>query len=167
MHSCLEFFFNVSLFQNGSDYKLFELLSSWSPLILNSLFLSILMNFSLFTIQQPMQWDHTIAFDVCIFSPYHVFTFACLLRHKHVLNKRSYPKLTISLILYKTHEKPKYIFKINFGRNELCWRIKDVSLYDPQAYGPHTFFTTGFPRFLSIRGARGLQAFDQQRHTSY
>jgi hypothetical protein len=48
-----------------------------------------------------------------------------------------------------------------------CWRIKDVSLYDPQAYGPHTFFTTGFPRFLSIRGARGLQAFDQQRHTSY
>jgi hypothetical protein len=28
-------------------------------------------------------------------------------------------------------------------------------------------FTTGFPRFLSIRGARGLQAFDQQRHTSY
>jgi hypothetical protein len=48
-----------------------------------------------------------------------------------------------------------------------CWGIKDVSLYDPQAYGPHTFFTTGFPRFLSIRGARGLQAFDQQRHTSY
>jgi hypothetical protein len=41
-----------------------------------------------------------------------------------------------------------------------CWRIKDVSLYDLQAYGPHTFFTTGFPRFLSIRGARGLQAFD-------
>jgi hypothetical protein len=34
-----------------------------------------------------------------------------------------------------------------------CWRIKDVSLYDPQAYGPHTFFTKGFPRFLSIRGA--------------
>jgi hypothetical protein len=33
-----------------------------------------------------------------------------------------------------------------------------VSLYDLQAYGPHTFFTTGFPRFLSIRGARGLQA---------
>jgi hypothetical protein len=24
----------------------------------------------------------------------------------------------------------------------------------------YTFFTTGFPRFLSIRGARGLQAFD-------
>jgi hypothetical protein len=23
-----------------------------------------------------------------------------------------------------------------------CWRIKDVSLYDPQAYGPHTFLTT-------------------------
>jgi hypothetical protein len=20
-----------------------------------------------------------------------------------------------------------------------CWRIKDISLYDPQAYGPHTF----------------------------
>jgi hypothetical protein len=44
---------------------------------------------------------------------------------------------------------------------------KDVSLYNPQVYGPHTFFTTGFPRFLSIRGARGLQAFDQQQHTSY
>jgi hypothetical protein len=36
-----------------------------------------------------------------------------------------------------------------------------VSLYDPQAYGPHTFFTTGFPRFLSIRGARGLLALNQ------
>jgi hypothetical protein len=24
----------------------------------------------------------------------------------------------------------------------------------------YTFFTSGFPRFLSIRGARGLQAFD-------
>jgi hypothetical protein len=48
-----------------------------------------------------------------------------------------------------------------------CWRIKDVSLYDPQAYGTHTFFTMGFRRFLSIRGARGLQAFDLQRHTSY
>jgi hypothetical protein len=46
-----------------------------------------------------------------------------------------------------------------------CWQIKDVSLYDPQAYGPHTFFTTGFPRFLSIRGARGLQAIDLLRHT--
>jgi hypothetical protein len=48
-----------------------------------------------------------------------------------------------------------------------CWRIKDVSLYDPQGYGPHTFFTTGFPRFLSIRGARGLQAFNLQRHSNY
>jgi hypothetical protein len=46
-----------------------------------------------------------------------------------------------------------------------CWRIKYVSLYDPQAYGPHTFFTTGFPRFLSICGARGLKAFDLLRHT--
>jgi hypothetical protein len=25
----------------------------------------------------------------------------------------------------------------------------------------YTFFTTGFPRFLSIRGARGLLAFNQ------
>jgi hypothetical protein len=49
----------------------------------------------------------------------------------------------------------------------MCWWIKDVSLYDPQAYGPHTFFTTGFPRFLSIRGARGLQAFDLPLHTNY
>jgi hypothetical protein len=31
----------------------------------------------------------------------------------------------------------------------------------------HTFFTTGFQRFLSIRGARGLQAFDLPLHTSY
>jgi hypothetical protein len=31
----------------------------------------------------------------------------------------------------------------------------------------HTFFTTGFPRFLSIRGARGLQDFDLPLHTSY
>jgi hypothetical protein len=48
-----------------------------------------------------------------------------------------------------------------------CWRINDVSLYDSQVYEPHTFFTTGFPRFLSIRGARGLQAFDLPLHTSY
>jgi hypothetical protein len=31
----------------------------------------------------------------------------------------------------------------------------------------YTFFTTGFPRFLSIRGARGLQAFDLSLHTNY
>jgi hypothetical protein len=30
----------------------------------------------------------------------------------------------------------------------------------------YTFFTTGFPRFLSIRGARGLQAFDLPLHMS-
>jgi hypothetical protein len=31
----------------------------------------------------------------------------------------------------------------------------------------YTFFTTEFSRFLSIRGARGLQAFDLPLHTSY
>jgi hypothetical protein len=31
----------------------------------------------------------------------------------------------------------------------------------------YTFFTTGFPRFLSIYGARGLQAFDLPLLTSY
>jgi hypothetical protein len=31
----------------------------------------------------------------------------------------------------------------------------------------YTFFTTGFPRFMSIRGARGLQAFDLPLLTSY
>jgi hypothetical protein len=31
----------------------------------------------------------------------------------------------------------------------------------------YTFFTTGFPRFLSIRGARGLQAFDLLLLTNY
>jgi hypothetical protein len=31
----------------------------------------------------------------------------------------------------------------------------------------YTFFTTGFPSFLSIRGARGLQVFDLPLHTSY
>jgi hypothetical protein len=31
----------------------------------------------------------------------------------------------------------------------------------------YTFFTTGFPRFLSIHGARGLQAFDLLLLTNY
>jgi hypothetical protein len=31
----------------------------------------------------------------------------------------------------------------------------------------YTLFTTGFLRFLSIHGARGLQAFDLPLHTSY
>jgi hypothetical protein len=31
----------------------------------------------------------------------------------------------------------------------------------------YTFFTTGFPRFLSIHGARGLQAFDLPLPTNY
>jgi hypothetical protein len=31
----------------------------------------------------------------------------------------------------------------------------------------YTFFTTGFPRFLSICGARGLQAFDLPLLTNY
>jgi hypothetical protein len=41
-----------------------------------------------------------------------------------------------------------------------CWRIKLISTYDPQAYVPTPFSPRRFPRFLSIRGARGLQAFD-------
>jgi hypothetical protein len=36
-----------------------------------------------------------------------------------------------------------------------------------EAYGPHTFFTTGFLRFLSIHGARRLQAFNLLLRTSY
>jgi hypothetical protein len=35
----------------------------------------------------------------------------------------------------------------------------DVSTYDPQAYGPTPFSPRGFPRFLSIRTARGLHMF--------
>jgi hypothetical protein len=31
----------------------------------------------------------------------------------------------------------------------------------------YTFFTTGFPRFLSIRGARGLQVIDLPLLTNY
>jgi hypothetical protein len=31
----------------------------------------------------------------------------------------------------------------------------------------YTFFTVGFPRFLSIRGARGLQVFDLPLLTNY
>jgi hypothetical protein len=31
----------------------------------------------------------------------------------------------------------------------------------------YTFFTTGFPRFLSIHGAMGLQAFDLPLLTNY
>jgi hypothetical protein len=31
----------------------------------------------------------------------------------------------------------------------------------------YTFFTTGLPRFLSIRGARWLQAFNLPLHSSY
>jgi hypothetical protein len=60
-------------------------------------------------------------------------------------------------------------FEVFIKRNPMCncWQIKDVSLYDPQAYGPHTFFTTGFLRFLSIRRARGLQAFDLPLRSSY
>jgi hypothetical protein len=42
----------------------------------------------------------------------------------------------------------------------LCWRIKLVSTYDPQAYGPTPFSPRGFPRFWSIWRSRGLQAFD-------
>jgi hypothetical protein len=41
-----------------------------------------------------------------------------------------------------------------------CWRIKLVSTYDSQAYGSTPFSPRGFPRFLSIRGARGSLAFD-------
>jgi hypothetical protein len=43
----------------------------------------------------------------------------------------------------------------------VCWRIKLVSTYDPQAYGPTPFSPREFPRFLSIRGARGLLALNQ------
>jgi hypothetical protein len=40
------------------------------------------------------------------------------------------------------------------------WRIKLISTYDMQAYGPTPFSPRGFPRFLSIRGARGFHTFD-------
>jgi hypothetical protein len=49
------------------------------------------------------------------------------------------------------------------------WLLMDkrrISLR-PASVQTYTFFTTGFPRFLSIRGARGLQAFDLPLHTSY
>jgi hypothetical protein len=39
-------------------------------------------------------------------------------------------------------------------------RVHHRSSNDPQAYGPTPFSPRGFPRFLSIRGARGLHAFD-------
>jgi hypothetical protein len=37
----------------------------------------------------------------------------------------------------------------------------------PASVQTYTFFTTGFLRFLSIRGARGLQAFDPPLLTCY
>jgi hypothetical protein len=62
---------------------------------------------------------------------------------------------------YPSHYGGQWACLVGTWADFACWRIKDVSLYDPQAYGPHTFFTTGFPRFLSIRGARGLLALNQ------
>jgi hypothetical protein len=42
-----------------------------------------------------------------------------------------------------------------------CIHLRSASVWT------YTFFTTGFPRFLSIRGARGLQAFDPLLLTNY
>jgi hypothetical protein len=81
-----------------------------------------------------------------------------------------------NLLLRTSCSEEPSTLRIDDGRRRarcLVWRLgqlltdKSVSLYDPQAYGPHTFFTTGFPRFLSIRGARGLQVFDLPSHSSY
>jgi hypothetical protein len=41
-----------------------------------------------------------------------------------------------------------------------CWRIKDISTYDLQAYEPTPFSPRYSLGSLSIRIARGLQAFD-------
>jgi hypothetical protein len=38
--------------------------------------------------------------------------------------------------------------------------MHSITSYDPQAYEPTPSSPRGFPRFLSIRGARGLHAFD-------
>jgi hypothetical protein len=42
-----------------------------------------------------------------------------------------------------------------------CIHLRSASIWT------YTFFTMGFPRFLSIRGARGLQAFDLLLLTNY
>jgi hypothetical protein len=60
--------------------------------------------------------------------------------------------------------------RVNTGRNtRTCFLLtgkRRIPLRSASV-GTHTFFTMGFPRFLSIRGARGLQAFDLPLHTSY
>jgi hypothetical protein len=58
-----------------------------------------------------------------------------------------------ALKFYRLIVELKLLFAVD-GKKKL------VSTYDPQAYGPTPFSSREFPRFLSIRGARGLQAFD-------
>jgi ribonuclease HI len=56
---------------------------------------------------------------------------------------------------------PRTFFVLDVLTNKRRIHLRSASV---QTY---TFFTTGFPRFLSIRGARGLQAFDLPLLTSY
>jgi hypothetical protein len=43
-----------------------------------------------------------------------------------------------------------------FNKYSKCWRIKDISLYDPQAYGPPHLFHHGIPKVLVNPRSKGI-----------
>jgi hypothetical protein len=94
-------------------------------------------------------------------------------------DKYHYPMLVIwvlvkSLSLNKMLESASWLFHFNNDLDDICLEMMNSLLTDKRhihlrstSVRTYTFFTTGFPRFLSICGARGLQAFDLPLLTSY
>jgi hypothetical protein len=82
------------------------------------------------------------------------------------LSKDSAVKAAATVMVAQAAKIEQTTLEVPEQKHTMLTDKRRIPLRSASVRTPH-LFTTGFPRFLSIRGARGLQAFDQQRHTSY
>jgi hypothetical protein len=82
------------------------------------------------------------------------------------LSKDSAVKAAATVMVAQAAKIEQTALEVPEQKHTMLTDKRCIPLRSASVRTPH-LFTTGFPRFLSIRGARGLQAFDQQRHTSY
>jgi hypothetical protein len=85
-------------------------------------------------------------------------------REEHACNKMNKRKRHKDLLL--EFNLTPWGLRLRWGTHK-GWMLTDKRRIHLRSARTYTFFTTGFPRFLSIRGARGLQVFDLPLLTNY
>jgi hypothetical protein len=78
----------------------------------------------------------------------------------HQANCRFQPRRHLRLRLLGLHRRRRWLLPAPPHHDTQLLTDKRRIHLRSASVRTYTFFTTGFPRFLSIRGARGLQAFD-------